>query len=565
MKTGYKSHLYLLLRLLSCLAITIFLFITFSCNKASSVSEYPDQGKLLSENKTEITESAAAESLSDADLSDADKAKLKLEKELMEKANQSSDEESGSIIISGDAILPEDKCELLIISPGQFIKELTALKEHKNNTGITCKIVSLEDLYGSYKGKDEAEKVKYCLADYYKKSGLKYAMLVGDSDKFPVRYTKTEFYSEQTCNTAFFATDFYYASLYKESGDFDDWNSNANEYYGELQGNLTSGPINMDNVDLKPEIAVGRITASNSAEVRNVVKKIINYEKNGSSGSSFIKNVLLIGQGKELPGVCTTQEKIADEYLKDKNIIKLYYDPNSEPGETISEKEKLDRKLMEEQGVQIQEVCEKTEELNAANIEKIINQGTGFVGYLGHGTATDWYECFNVDNISKLTNFENTPVIVSGGCSNSVFSPSVGFISYKDIDGNILGSVYDGQVYNSPPPQPSCIQETDTDYFGEIFVNSEMGAVSFIGYAAMGQTDDYYAMYMPFFEFLSRDSNNLEGTILGDAINYSLEYYANNRISKLPEIIETPGEGYVETFQQIFVLTLFGDPSLRVY
>ena len=62
------------------------------------------------------------------------------------------------------------------------------LVAHKNNTGISTRLVTLEDIYSIYRGKDEAEKVKKCLVDYNIKSGLKYAILVGDSDKFPVHY-----------------------------------------------------------------------------------------------------------------------------------------------------------------------------------------------------------------------------------------------------------------------------------------------------------------------------------------------------------------------------------------
>jgi hypothetical protein len=92
-------------------------------------------------------------------------AKEKKDQELMD-ANSAGSE----AVALADPVKPEGNCDLVIITPPEFISALTSLKDHKNTTGLITKVISLEDIYSSYDGRDEAEKVKYFLADYKKTS-----------------------------------------------------------------------------------------------------------------------------------------------------------------------------------------------------------------------------------------------------------------------------------------------------------------------------------------------------------------------------------------------------------
>lgn len=47
-----------------------------------------------------------------------------------------------------------------------------------------------------------------------------------------------------------------------------------------MQGNDVGSPMNIDNVDMIPDIAVGRIPASTVREVSRYIRKILTYEKN---------------------------------------------------------------------------------------------------------------------------------------------------------------------------------------------------------------------------------------------------------------------------------------------
>jgi len=187
--------------------------------------------------------------------------------------------------------------DLLVIAPEEFIESLKPLEAHKNNTGMATKLLSLEKIYRENTGRDEAEKIKQCLAAYNRNSKIQYAMLVGDCEKFPIRYTKTDRYttepSDPTHNTTYFPTDLYYADLFEHDGSFDDWDRNHNGYFGELQGGKTAGKLNIDAVDLRPDITVGRLPASTHSEARVYVSKVIRYEQS-AYGASWSRKALLI-------------------------------------------------------------------------------------------------------------------------------------------------------------------------------------------------------------------------------------------------------------------------------
>ena len=91
-----------------------------------------------------------------------------------------------------------------------------------------------------------------------------------------MRFTKTDRNVPETYNTAFYATDLYYACLYRQDGSFDDWNANKNQYYGELQGHPpNTGIINVDQVNMIPTVAVGRAPVSTEQELERYINKII--------------------------------------------------------------------------------------------------------------------------------------------------------------------------------------------------------------------------------------------------------------------------------------------------
>ncbi len=84
---------------------------------------------------------------------------------------------------------PENAYELLIVTPREFLEPMRRLAEWKTSSGMAAGILLLEDVDRLCEGRDAPERIKRCLALYQQKSGIRYAMLVGDGDRFPIRWT----------------------------------------------------------------------------------------------------------------------------------------------------------------------------------------------------------------------------------------------------------------------------------------------------------------------------------------------------------------------------------------
>ena len=74
-------------------------------------------------------------------------------------------------------------------------------------------------------------------------------------------------------NYAFYPSDLYYADLAKRDGSFEDWNARKKGfhagYFGEVRGeHFKKDPINYDEIDYRPEIAVGRWPVSTANEIQ---------------------------------------------------------------------------------------------------------------------------------------------------------------------------------------------------------------------------------------------------------------------------------------------------------
>jgi len=155
--------------------------------------------------------------------------------------------------------------DLLILSDETFITALQPLKTHKDNTDILTSIQSWQSLNKTLEtqGQDVQERIKKGIADYEEYCDINYVMLVGDIDKFPTRFCKS--YNTEH-GTMFYPSDLYYADLYDSSVSFDDWDYDNDGFFGEMDFKDSTKTydytINIDRIDMKPDVMVGRIPAS---------------------------------------------------------------------------------------------------------------------------------------------------------------------------------------------------------------------------------------------------------------------------------------------------------------
>ncbi|HEC76385.1 MAG TPA: hypothetical protein ENI33_03890 [Thermoplasmatales archaeon] len=295
--------------------------------------------------------------------------------------------------------IEKDVYDFIIISPDEWIECLIPLKEHKERHNIKTKIVSLNEIYtGKYfrvDGIDDAEKIKYFIKNSVEEWGAKYILLVGSVYKMPIRNAVYYWSSGYKIEKFSIPTDLYYSDLYRyEDGKmvFSSWDTNGNGIFGE---DYEEGLGEDDIIDLYPDVYVGRIACENEKVVKNVVKKIINYEEK-AYGSNWFKKIILIG-GDTFPGWGVVEgefmNEMVSEIMKEFDTYKIWYSLGN---------------------------------LNSIEIEKALEKGAGFLYYSGHGfpygwathaiNDEKWVGRYFTPYISTLFNFYKLPVIFFDAC-----------------------------------------------------------------------------------------------------------------------------------------------------
>ena len=451
---------------------------------------------------------------------------------------------------------------LLIISPDGFMDELQTLKEFKSCSGRPTILLSLSEVCSAFSGVDDAEDVKLCIAHHHTLDGVEFVLLVGDVDKFPARYR----WFGRPGQENWCVSDLYYADLFKEgSATFDDWDSNANLLYGEIEF-LPDGNVNNDTIDFLPDVSVGRIPASTEEDVEAYVEKIISYEmKTTPSAVWFKKAALYTGNWPSNGGGDAKKDQIGS-HLSSLGfaLIKRYWDwGNNQPPPGTPQ-------------VMIDD----------------INSGTGFVNYLGHGEPGSWVSLtFGYSDVGALTNVDKLPVVFGGCCDTGMFSRMPLMQPYQDTEGAChcgYDSPYVEQVNLGPYPhpalpRPACIQDATVDCFNQQTQQWDMdipmdrtcfaesmalgnpvgptGAVAYLG-ARSGANVGMLDLDQHFFEGYEPGTRE----ILGDIWKHMIEtYYAQHDLDDSPTWSCDPSEWTpAQIFDEPQRLILFGDPSLVV-
>ena len=317
---------------------------------------------------------------------------------------------------SNNILIDNNKFDLLIISPKEYSKNLQPLVNHKEKQNIKTILTTVEEIYEESKGRDEAEKIKYYIKSSIEDSGIKSVLLVGGKDGQSSKWTVPARYSHVIIREGTqekiepnFLSDLYFADIYDSKGNFCSWDSNNNGIYGEYDGRV------IDEMDLYPDVQLGRLPCQNKMQVRIIVDKIINYETN-QKGDWF--NNLILVSGDHWPDKNNIAEGVlimdkAKEIMSDFSPVEIYA---SEEGKML-----------------------------VKDINKAFNKGSGFAYFCGHGGSSSWGIHYPPDaaewapsfgRLGKITFYNNIymnflrnknkyPVTVVGGCYNGKFDVSI--------------------------------------------------------------------------------------------------------------------------------------------
>ncbi|MGQ9576632.1 MAG: C25 family cysteine peptidase [Thermoguttaceae bacterium] len=157
--------------------------------------------------------------------------------------------------------------EYVLITGDALASSFQPLVDQKLSRGLSAALVTTEYIYANYTGtenNDNADKIRSFIRDAYLNHGTQWVLLGGDVEVVPARGV---YVSNSSASETDLPTDMYYACL---DGP---WNYDGDSLWGEYTDGAGGGDI-----DLVPEVYIGRAPASNATEAANFVAKTIQYE-----------------------------------------------------------------------------------------------------------------------------------------------------------------------------------------------------------------------------------------------------------------------------------------------
>ena len=180
-----------------------------------------------------------------------------------------------ALVLLSTGISAAEGYKCVIITHPDFVSECEILADWKTNTGIPTRVVDttwINNKFTGFDGNDLQAKIKKFINNSYYLNDIEYVILAGDVDRMPTRYAYVNDTNQN--DGKYVPCDLYYADLC-------DWDThpipNGDGFYGAMD---VSGIIPKDTPNMAPELSIGRLPASNKAELNTLIDKIVKYEIN---------------------------------------------------------------------------------------------------------------------------------------------------------------------------------------------------------------------------------------------------------------------------------------------
>jgi hypothetical protein len=152
---------------------------------------------------------------------------------------------------SGDA-------QYLVIAPQRLAPAFDRLVRHRGASGIPAALLYVEDVLAERPGRDDAEKVRNAIAQYYREHGTRFALLGGDDvDDAGQALMPVRFCPEYDNSPS----DYYFGAL---DGD---WDTDQDGTFCEVA-----------EIDYYSEVHIGRATVDTVDEANRWIDKVLLYE-----------------------------------------------------------------------------------------------------------------------------------------------------------------------------------------------------------------------------------------------------------------------------------------------
>ena len=302
--------------------------------------------------------------------------------------NDSAIESYQQTITASRAVQQQNETiDYLIVTRYDLVGDFSEFVKWKRQKGLNVKVVTLDEIDLLYPEiGNRPLRIKTYINKLYKENNLTYVLLGGTPlivDRVPCTINM----QGHEASDGKLDSDTYYSCL--SDGYSFDWDGIRDH---------TNGSI--DNIDLGPDIFLGRLLANDPVEVGIACKKIIDYEK-GSFPDDRINKILLGGAAGEEDG---DNPKEGEKSYRHKR------------GETT------DRLYLKPYGLQATYIFDTTESPKFTSDELVseMNKNYHFINTDCHGMADGWLCCkrdedeekdyFTNDNIRSLSNI---PAIVT--------------------------------------------------------------------------------------------------------------------------------------------------------
>ena len=262
--------------------------------------------------------------------------------------------------------------QMIIITSNSRISWFTNYCAWRSAEGVSNAVFSTEDIYLSYPGVDNADKIRNFIIAAYQtwansSQPLEYVILGGDDEIVPERGAYGQV--GETID-ARMPVDIYYSNL---DGN---WNANQNQIWGETN----------DNTDLVPEVHIGRFPAESQTEFNNMFRKIQYYTDNDTYSNNY---ALFMGENlnnNPLTWGGDYKDDVA-QYLPDEYYLHTLY--------------------------------ERDGTFNSTSVFNAINAGAGIMNHMGHANEFTLIGQSN-GSAESLTNTEYG-FLYSQGCYPAAF------------------------------------------------------------------------------------------------------------------------------------------------
>jgi hypothetical protein len=275
----------------------------------------------------------------------------------------------------GGTLDPAVATEYLILCHANHADEYEVLREWKTRKGVPATIVSVQDAYANYPARDNQESMRECIQDYYLNEGTAWVLMTMTAPKAAIRGCYGRVGSEDPA----IPCDLYFADM---DGD---WNADDDGIWGELG----------DDVDLYPDVYVGRSTGNTGVACSLLVDKFLTYEGYYTLPTDYQLDFLFLAE-------------YVDAYT-DMSILKNLVDSESVPS-------RFDPIL---------KLYQDTGTLTFEATMGALNAGQGLVNHAGHGNISilsigDGGQ-LSTTNMSNLTNEPRYSVFYTLACLPGAF------------------------------------------------------------------------------------------------------------------------------------------------